>query len=202
MRRFKSIYFFLVVVVFFLACSQKKNTPQPVAAVQKVDKKISIHEIGRLEFIKSYSFVQSTTLNKKEIEKMWEETENSNPKDRNPADSALLRRFQKLGFVKDDGLLLDKFKYSNNLDTWLISPGGEKIRTWVEQDSTSGSNDKLIVSSGTDTAEIKIASFMQLEYALLDVKPGGNKEVVILNEHYLSNTYLYNLFVYEIKTVR
>ena len=192
-------YFFLIVVIIFPSCTQRKSNPQPPA--HQTVKKITIKNVGAIEFNKSYSFIQSMTLSEKEIEQMKEETDNENPGNRNPADSSLKNRFEKLGFVKDDELLLEKFKYSSDPEILMMSPAGKEIRIRIKKDTTTGLNNKMIAYFPPDSAEMRITHFMKLKYALLDVIPGGNKELVILDEGYLANNYLYDFFVYEIKTV-
>jgi hypothetical protein len=195
-------YLFLILTIFFFSCAHKENKQQPPVSTPQTIKKITIEEAGWVEFAHSFSFIQSTTLTEKEKDKMMEEAEKENPLNRNPADSMLKKRFEKLGFVEGDDLLLEKFKHSNKPDTSITSSAGGKIKIHIEKDTISGRNSKIIAYSGTDSAELKITIYMQLEYALLDVIPGGNKELVILDESYLANTYLYAFEVYEIKTVR
>jgi len=198
-------YFFLILAIISFSCTQKNIMPQqPASALpaQETRKKITIEHVGGIEFSKSYSFVQSMTLSEKEIDKMMEEADKENPGNRDPENSVLKERFEKSGFVIGDELLLEKFKYSSKPDTSITGPAGMEIKIRIKKDSITGRNSKMIAYSGKDSTEIKITIYMRLEYALLDVIPGGNKELIILSEHYLANTYFYDFDVYEIKTLQ
>jgi hypothetical protein len=196
--------YLLLFAIFFFSCTQRENKNQPPVSTSlapQTVKKISINEVGWVEFVKSYASID-WRLSKKERDRETEEIDKLNPGNRNSADSLLKKRFEKLGFVKGDDLLLGKFKYSDNPDTSITSPAGRKIKIHIEKDTISGRNSKIFAHSETDSAELKITIYWELEYALLDVIPGGNKELVILTEHYVANAYLYYFFVYEIKTVQ
>jgi hypothetical protein len=64
----------------------------------------------------------------------------------------------------------------------------------------SGTNDKITIFSGADSSEVRVNLHQAIKYAFPDVLPGSNKELVLLIEHYLMNTEIYTLEVYEIKT--
>lgn len=197
----KQLLVFGVVVCIILACTSKnKKQPSNISTAQKTEKKISIEKIGSIEFNKSFSFLQSPDLSKKEIDKLYKETENSNPYKMDTTNENLRKRFEELGIVKDRDLLLSQFKYKSNPEFSFIGQSGKEVKIKIVKDSTRFNNDKIIVNSNLDSSEIRMSIFMELKYALMDVISGGNKDLVILDESYVSNTYIYLLEVFEIKT--
>jgi hypothetical protein len=200
MKWYWSTGLLLIIIFVTVSCSQKKNNSSETSSYNETHSKITVEYIGGIELVKSFSFIQSTTLSKKEIEKMMEETEKENPINQKPADSAMRKKFEKLGFVKDVDLLPEKLKYSSKPDTFITSPIGTELRIRIKKDTINGRDSKVIVYTEKDSMQIKINIYLKLQYALLDVVPGGNKELVILNEYYLANNYLYDFDVYEIKT--
>ena len=86
-----------------LSCAQKKKQPQNNLPVQQAQKKVSINMIGGIQFTKSYSFMQSPLLSDKEKDKLFDETDKSNPYYiESRSDSILRPLFQNLGIVKGD----------------------------------------------------------------------------------------------------
>jgi len=193
---------FLILGVIAFACKRNKDKPhQPSALPGETSREqITICHEGGVEFDRSYSFLMSMDYSEKEMAKMMEETANSNPDNRMPADTRLKKRFEQLGFVDGDELLLHKFKYSSNPDTSITTATGHQVKIRFKQSQISTLDYRIVIYSGNDSTEIKTYPYMGLEYALLDVVPGGNKEIIILNERYLANNELYDFDVYEIKT--
>ncbi len=197
-------YFFIANMLIVLSCSQKKNKqpeqPEKILSSQRIEKKISIQQVCTLGFDQSFSFLQSTTLSEKKIEELMEETKKSGPV---MVDSCeLSKKFEELGIVRKSELLLKKFKYKSAAFFSFAGESGEKINIHIYRDTITPYNGKIIVSAGTDTSEIKADIYFEIKYALLDIIPGGNKELVLLNETYISNNNLYYLDVFEIKTAK
>lgn len=199
----KQAFFFGIVVYILLSCaSKKKKQPENILPVQKAEKKISITSIGEIQFIRSYSEIQSMRDEKK-IDEYLEKQRKSNPGYmKYSSDSILKPLFQNLGFVKGDELLLSKFKYSNKPDTSLKSFSGKEIKIHLGKDTISGVKDQIIIyyDGKSDSSETRPIFHQQVEYAFLDIIPGGNKELVVLVEDYLMNTEIYTFEVFEIKT--
>ena len=196
------IAFFCPLFLFFCCHlkEKKQSTPILIPTVKKDNKKISIDFIGSIEFDKSFSFLQSPDLSKKEIDKLNKETKESNPLKMDTTHENLRNRFEELGIVKGRELLLSKFKYDSKPEFLFTDQFDKIIKIKIERDTVGYNNNKIVVFNNSDSSEIKIDFFMELRYAFLDIIPRGNKELVILNEMHVSNTDIYTFEVFEIKT--
>ena len=202
----KQVFVFGVIVCFILSCtSRNKKQPANISPLQKPEKSLSITSIGEAEFVRSYSEIQNLR-SEKEIDKFMREREKSNPGfmhesyKKDTIDKILKQHFERLGFVKANEVLLAKFKYSSNPDTTLKSFSNKEIKFHFERDTISGRNDKIIAVCDKDSFQIRATFHQKIEYAFLDVIPGGNEELVVLTEDYLMNTEFYYFEVFEIKT--
>lgn len=205
MERLFIIGLFIPLFIFASCSQKKKQQPGNLLPVQKVERKLSITSLGIVQFVRSFSFLQSSTMSKKEIDKQYEETEKSNPVftdyKGDSTDIILKEYFERLGLVEDDEFLLSIFKYSNKPDTSIVNSRAEKVNIRVYRDTVGwGDHDKVYIFHGPDSASANATIYYDIKYVLLDVIPGGNKELVVLNEHYLMNTEFYYLEVFEIKT--
>jgi hypothetical protein len=208
----KQVFVFGVIICTILACASKnKKQSVNIPQIQKSEKSLSITSVGETQFVLSFSFLQSSTMSQKEIDKLYQKTEKSNPSFTHPffreyrgdtSDIVLKKHFERLGFVKDEELLLDKFIYSSKPDTSINSFSGKEIKIHFAKDTISGVKDQIIIyyEQKSDSLQARPIFHQKIEYAFLDVIPGGNKELVILVEDYLSNTYIYTFEVFEIKT--
>ena len=176
---------------------QKTVTPVP-----KVDSErtISIHFVGEVDFRKSYSHLQFIE-DEKEAAREEKKVDKSNPST-GDENVALREKLDRFGFVKGHDLLLSRFKYSTSATNKLVDSSGKvlniKFNRLINDDNDYS---RMTVYGNIDSASMIIeAHMMDLKYALLDVIPGGNKEIVILYEWYISNGYNYDFLVYEIKT--
>jgi len=202
----KQTFFLGVIVSILLSCtSNNKKSSGNIPPIQKPEKKLSITFVGIVEFVKSYSEIQSLR-SEKEIDKFMKERERSNPGfmhesfRKDTIDKFLKIHFENSGFVKGDELLLPKFKYGQNPDTSFTTLSGNIIKLHFDK-GTIHTSDIIKVFNGIDSTSIKDRCFYgTIKYAFLDAIPGGNKEVVVLGEHYLMNTDFYDFFVFEIKT--
>lgn len=191
----------IVLPFLFLNCIQKKKEQQAVF-VPKRDtlKAISIRFVGEIEFRKSYAHLQFIE-DEKEAAREEKRVDKSNPttEDEN---EPLREKLERFGFIKGHELLLSMFKYSTSATHQMKDSSGKVIK--IIFDSPAVTNDnywKMTVYGNIDSSFVKIdPSMMDLKYALLDVIPGGNKEIVVLNEWYIANSYNYDFLVYEIKT--
>ncbi len=196
----------LVCSVFLFSCSSKKEKinwrvlPQLPPAPQK---SISIRFIDVVEFRRSFAFIQSTMLNEKEIEKEMEEAERSNPI--SVEESKEFRKMlEPFGFVKGRELLLHKFRYTTKSENQLTDSSGNLVKIKFIHDpgtATKTESWSISASNKNDSAWIKINMHpWELKYALLDIIPGGYKEIVVLEEWYIANGYNFDFHAYEINT--
>lgn len=181
----------------FFSCARHKDTSDESPPLAE---KISICSEGWLQFARSYSFLMSMQLTEKEADRMMEVTAKENPVDLHPYHSGLKKRFVKLGFVKGDEVLLQKFKFGSNTDTSFHNSSNRDIRIQFVRDTLTERANKLLVFQGQDSAEIRTEPYMELKYAFLDIIPGGNKEIVMMIEGHVSNNDLYYFEVFEVKT--
>lgn len=197
----KQVFVFFFCILFSCTSNNKKQSTD-ITPVKKTEKTISITSVGAIQFTRSYSEIQSMTDQKK-IDKYIGKVHKSNPgyvKSR--SDSVFLFLFQNLELVKGYELLLSKFKHSDRRDTSIKILSGREIRFHFAKDTISGLKDQISVcyNGGSDSTGALPIFHQQIEYAFLDVIPGGNKELVVLVEDYLMNTEIYSFEVYEIKT--
>jgi hypothetical protein len=202
----KQVFVFGVIVFIIISCtSNNKKQSANIPPVQKTEKSLSITSIGGVEFVRSFSEIMSLRSQKK-IDKFMREREKSNPGfmhesyRKDTIDIFLKKQFERLGFVKVNELLLAKFNYSSTPDTTTKSFSGKEIKFHFERDTISGRNDKIITFYGKDSSHTRATFYFKIEYVLLDVIAGGNKELIVLTEHYMANTEFYYFEVFEIKT--
>jgi len=180
------------------SCAQKKNKPTQNTPII-IEKKISISSVGSLQFTRSYSETQDMTDQKRSMAYI-DKVNKSNPAYiESRSDSLFLPLFQNLGLVKGDELLLSKFNYSKNPDTSITDISGEKISFHLIRDTLAGINDRIVAFSNGDSSVVKYHFHFGIKYAFIEVIVGGNKELVVLTEHWLMGTEIYTLDVLEIK---
>jgi len=76
----KQAFIFGMVACILLSCASKdKKQPANISPEQKREKSLSINSVSQAQFVLSFSFLQSSTMNQKEIDKLYKETEKSNP---------------------------------------------------------------------------------------------------------------------------
>ena len=194
-------FIFAVFMFILLSCaSKKKRQSENILPVQKAEKKISVTSIGGIQFTRSYSEIQSMRDEKK-IDEYLERQRKSNPYYMDyKSDSIIKPLFENLGLIKDDELLLSKFKYSSRPDTSIKSFSGKEIRFHLHKDTTGNHPDRVIAFYDGDSSGARLTFHQQIEYAFLDIIPGRNKELGVLTEDYLMNTEIYTFEVFEIKT--
>ena len=139
--------------------------------------------------------------------KEYEEIKNSNPDPDSSNDSTLVKKFQELGLVKNSGLLRIKFKSNKSSDFKLTGLHGDTINCQiVKEEKENKYNKRKLIVTRDQTVEMEIEGFYgagnsELKYLLLDVVPGGYKEIVILNEYYIMNGDNSDLYIYEVKNM-
>jgi hypothetical protein len=189
------------------SCNQKKTEKDQVQIISDTtnDKKqIEVRYLGEFISRRSYAKLQTPEFynkSEKEIDKYLKEEKNSNPLIIWLSDSNLIAHFKRLGLIKKDEFLQDNFKYSKKeLFEYADSTG--KIYKIKLTRSKTNSPAKLTVYSATDSIVIdtKKYFFPEFKFAIIDFVPGGNKELVLLDEYYISNGDNSDLIVYEIIT--
>jgi hypothetical protein len=197
----------IVLMSSIYSCSQKKNTstqetgiPVPEADTTK---NISIHFIGDVEFRKSYAHIPSME-DEKEAAKEGQRVDESNPVSLDEDKISIRSTLEKFGFVKGTELLLNKFRFTRKEQNELSDSSGKVVRITIDHSIGDKMEDdywSMRAFHEKDSANTKIdAHLMELKYALLDIIPGGYKEIVFLYEWYIANGYNYDLLVYEVKT--
>jgi len=212
MTKILSVCLFSLIIITAIFCvrPEKKQKGVPVvnsAISQQHDPKIDLREVGFLEFDRSFSFLQSSALSKKEIDKLFKETENSNPlliphvnndSVRQKKEDSIRDKLEQFGIVNEKDFLFTKFNGQSRNKIQLVNEHGKTVDVQFHQGLNSVWTVKL--SAELDTVNIQLDDHpMELRYRLLDVVPGGYKEIVILDEEYVSNNNLYFLVVYEVK---
>jgi hypothetical protein len=194
---------FFICLALLFSCSLKNEKQRKAADISeiKAEKKIAIRVAGELTFRRTFAEIQFID-NEKERDEYVARQEKSNPwlVFSVNKDSSLLNRFKKLGIVKNEELLEQQFEY-DTLTSFQITDGlGKEIKIQIAR-IPGGSDHKIIASSYQDSTEaiIKTTSLEEVKYALMDIIPGGNKEIVVLDEYYIMNGYNFDLMVYEIK---
>lgn len=198
---------FFLLAAFLFSCTQ--NTNQKVNKAENTTvvtpaaaKAITIELKGILRTRRSYSNIQFMD-NEKEIDAYLAKQKKSNPElyvDPYKKDSIWVERFKKLGFIEGYGFLIKKFKSKTKDTCNLLLALGEKLQFKFYNDSATGNiwfkvffkKDSLQINTGATTLQ-------NLDYAFLDIIPGGNKELVFLDDYYVMNGDNFDFQVYEIK---
>jgi len=198
---------FLFIMIILYSCSDenKKTQVEKITALPqtKTQKEISIKKIGELCFRMGY-VIEGKTLNLSQLKKIGEDKRTYYYAGK--SDTTLLKKFQDLGLVNNDELILRKFNSCKIYDYdrpealfTLEDPMQKKLIAELCKIDESKFN--LWVSDSSKISEIEIDGFYHegLKFMLLDVVPGGYKEVVILNNYYIMNGENSDIFIYEIK---
>jgi len=188
---------FIISIVFVFSCSHPKDDklqPTPVTAIPKTEKSVFISLAGELDFRRTFADIQFMD-DEKEINRYVARQEKSNPQLMDPANETLRKRFEELGIVKDKDLLLQAFKKKTKADFQFDDESGKKINVQFKPGEWRDHKPKTI---GPDSCQITFYPFQDLRYALLDIIPGGNREIVLVNEVYIMNGYNFELMIYEI----
>ena len=178
---------FLMSVI--LACNTHKS---------KEIKSISIQLLDEFHFRRSYAnsqFIKDEVEN----ENYLEEQENTPPSlDDIYYDSTLKKRLESLGVVNGFDLNLTKFQSIDSSSAILFHDSLETIE--AVGDPSKPDSLTIIARRGTDSTFIKHENiFSECYYLLSDVKPGGNKEILLLRKHYIMMGDNFDLAIYEIR---
>ncbi len=164
--------------------------------------KLSIIKAEELRCRRSYAAIQFRDVSDKELDSI----EVSNPSCYSYKDTILLTKLQECGIVdKEFGLIRAMFKPSETKN-FELTRGAKKISCQITRpaDPKKYYVYNLVAISGNKRSEIEIGGHYtglneDIKYLLLDIIPGGFKEIIVLNEYYIMNGDNSDLYIYEIK---
>lgn len=165
------------------------------------EKTIRVEQAGIVRTRISYSGLEVIT-NEKENDAYFAKQQKSNPElefDIDKKDSFLVNQFVRLGLIKKNQFLLYKFKRQTKETTSFKDTSGEKITIKFYSDDSSHTHFKIFCRKDSTDINTHAISLQDLDYAFLDIIPGGNKELIFLNDYHISNGDNFDLQVYEIK---
>ncbi len=182
--------------IYAFSCQPEQNKQDILSNVEiEAGRAIALRPAGEVQFRRSYANIQFME-DEKEIDEYILEQDRTPPWLVTDRDS-LIKPLEKLGFVKNDGILLDKFpaiKKDETSFTYYADHKNATIKRRLEDGYW-----KICITTGQDSTSIYfLYNFYDIKFALLDVIPGGNKEVLILEESYIMNGYNYDIYVYEV----
>lgn len=189
----------IVIFCLFISCTNA-NRQQPAASSSLISKSIWLRKVGELLSRRSFANIQF--MNDPAERGLYiQEQEKANPSFIYPTDSGLIKRFQSLGLVNEHEILLSRFTFDTSSSSFLVNSDGKKIHLRFDFAPIRSNDNKLTASFASDTTQLTIPGFSErLKYTLVDVVPGGNKEILVLNEYYVMNGYNFDLYVYEVNT--
>jgi hypothetical protein len=164
-------------------------------------KQIEVKLIGEIRTRRTFADIQSID-NEKERSQYIAQQEKSNPWLYDSSlDSILIRQFERLGLIKNNELLEKEFKPETKQKTNFIDRVNRSFPVEFFNDSLTGyTHFKIFFSGDSVDIDTNATSLQNLDYAFLDVIPGGNKELVFLDDYYIMNGFNFDLKVYAIKT--
>jgi hypothetical protein len=205
----KGVIFVFILFSIIIVSSCTRNKKEPKQVIAKIEplreqKKLSVKYIGEIRSGKSYAFLM-TPMSEVEKAKTYKRVQKGNPDldydIYTSQDSNLVAAFEKIGLIKNGEIILNKFKsLSDSITTFLDISGNKIALKYYYNNESEHIHFKL--SNTKDTIDIDTGSSLpqKLDYALMDIIPGGNKELVFLDDWYVSNNERYHFKVYEIKT--
>ena len=196
-----------ILFLLLLACKNKPAKQIPTNEKQNTSFKnsssISLRRIGFIAFRRSFADLQFIK-DPKEQDAYLQREEKANPiLSYIDSDSSIVHQMQKSGFVKGDELLLKRFRHQTLSTSKLIDNSGDTIT--IRFAFLKGRLDayQITAFNGSDSASQQTYTFTEeLQYAFLDIVPGGNRELVVLNTYYVMNGYNFDFEVYEVSSRR
>ena len=189
MKSFYQITAAIFIVAFLFSCNQKRE--------------VEVKFTGEVDTRRTFASIQSIA-DEKERDKYIEEQEKSNPvvlNDFSASDSILIAQFERIGLVKKGEFLQARFKSQTKSQISFIDRAKQIFPLKFYDDSLTGSTHfKIFFSKDSIDIDTKASPLQNLDYAFLDIIPGGNKELVFLDDYYIMNGFNFDYKVYEIKT--
>jgi len=203
------VLFVFLIAIFLYSCSEANKKPQVEKKIipHQIEnvKKLSIRKVGELRFRRSYADIQFREMSNAELEKIRK----SNPEYyyAGEPDSFLLKRLETLNYLDQNyDLFRNKFKINKSKEFEVTGNDSIALKCWFirPQDTTKYDKYNLVLNKNNLNTEIEIEGFYsftydEIKYLLLDIIPGGFKEVLVLSEYYFMNGDNSDLFIYEIK---
>ncbi len=204
------IFVFIPLSIFIISScsSNEKEVKQVIFKVelQKEHKKLSVKYLGEVTSGKSYAFLMTPAMTEAEKNKAFKKTEKGNPWLDRPhlkQDSILVSAFEKLGIIKNYEIRLDKFICQNDSIISFIDNLGNKLFLKYYYNTISQHlHFKLSNSMDTIDVDTQSSPTQNLDYAFIDVIPGGNKELVFLDDWHISNNDRFHFKVYQIESIQ
>lgn len=188
---------------FLFSCNEKDAKDENENSIQSsLQKEIEVRLVGEVLTRKSYAMIQFMD-NEKEINTYLEKQHKGNPALMFQPDSIsryLISQFERLGLIKNDEFLLQNFKKQTTEKTIYADSSGRELDLIFFQSMLTGHYHFKLLSAA-DSVDIDTGgiNLQDLDYAFIDVIPGGNKELVFLDDYYIMNGDNFYFKVYEIR---
>ncbi len=188
----------------FLFCCYEKSAEKlnEYSIKSSIKNKIEVRLVGEVRSRKSYSNIQFMD-DDKEIDKYLKKQQASNPLVYDTSgliSKMLFTQFERLGLIKNRELLLQNFKKQTREKTIYSDSSGREIGLLFYHNLvTDHCHFKLLSAADSVEIDTGATNLQDLDYAFLDVIPGGNKEFVFLDDYYVMNGDNFDFKVYEIK---
>ncbi|HNY54898.1 MAG TPA: hypothetical protein PKI86_04690 [Chitinophagales bacterium] len=184
----KFMFFLLFCSVLLSACKSKKN----LRIENSTD--LSLIKIGSIDFRRSYVDHESHT------DVYNDSVMKSNPELMDCSDSSLIEKFRKIGLIKSNQLIINKFQQINSIPFNLINSENDTVSISTDYIKEKGyygiianyKNSKMTVHLNKNnlTRDTKIDT--------IDIINGGFKEVVVLERYYIMNGDNYMMSIFRI----
>ncbi len=188
---FKGTLFLLIASTLLFSCKEENKRTNTIIQSSDTSKKKSINKIGELLFRISYS--GHDTMSNSELEKLLK----SNPWNIDGKDSRIKKLLEAKGLIKEDELLLSKFKITKKNKYALENKTRNKIKATLNHDGFG--HYKLFVQNGNQSDSLTINNLGDLYFKIEDIIPGGFEELIIIVKYYIMNGDNFVVGVYEFK---
>ena len=197
----------VLTVAFLFSCNykeDKKKVSSLISSPPLEKKEIEITFVGEVRTRRTFADIQFIS-DEKEQDKYLAKQQKSNPTldgcCYTVIDSLLIEQFKRLGLINKDEFIEAKFKPQTKPTTVFADSAKQVYPIHFYYDILTGSTHfKIFFSKDSIDVDTKATPLQDLDYAFLDVIPGGNKELVFLDDYYIMNGYNFDLKVYEIKS--
>jgi hypothetical protein len=186
---------------FLFSCNQKNvEEKEKSSLLQSIKPKMEVRLVGEVLTRKSYASIQFME-DQKEIDSYLEKQYASHPTVAYLSDSIgkfLISQFERLGLIKNGELLLQNFKKQTDEKTTYTDSSGREVNLLFYQ-LTGHCHFKLLLATDSVDIDTGGTNLQDLDYAFLDIIPGGNKELVFLDDYHIMNGDNFDFKIYEIK---
>jgi len=196
----------IVLAAFLFSCNREKAEEKKqgvIVSVAPLKKELVVKYIGVVRTRRTFADIQFIQ-DEKELDRYMAEQERSNPVvfDISPyRDSSLLKGFEKLGLIKKGEFMQARFKPQRQQKTSFIDIAKRAFPVTFYNDTVKGNvHFKIFFSKDSIDIDTGATSLQNLDYAFLDIIPGGNKELIFMDDYHIMNGDNFDLMVYEIRT--